>query len=246
MTAEQLLRELVALADDAVAVDAPSDVAAELTGVCATARLVFDAAAVSIAAVDPQREGLRYVAADGVGASEIVGVTLAAGSGLANLVAASGQSMAIDRVADDPRFAREVAESTGYVPEAMLLVPVLDDHGEVAGVLSVLDRQHRGADDLAVAGSFARLAAPPLQRADTAARVVPVLLRAAVAALGSGGDLAAALADAGDESGGGDEGSLTPELLALLAQLRRRRPDEQQVIMSALSQLLSLSSPRRR
>ena len=130
-----------------------------LTELCSTARAVVGAAAVSIAVVST--DGLEYVAADGAGASEIVGTVLTGGRGLASFVAGSGQSLVIGRVDSDPRFAREVAEHTGYVPTTMLLVPVLAPDGEVGGVLSVLDRAAttRGdADALALAGRFADVA----------------------------------------------------------------------------------------
>ncbi len=130
-----------------------------LTAVCAAARAVTGAAAVSISVVTD--EGLRYVASDGAGADEIVGTVLTGGRGLASFVAASGQSLAIGRVESDPRFARDVAERTGYVPAAMLLVPILDTSGDVAGVLSVLDRAPAALGDvdaLAVAGRFADVA----------------------------------------------------------------------------------------
>jgi GAF domain-containing protein len=45
----------------------------------------------------------------------------------------------IEDLRQDPRFSREQAESTGYVPEAMMSVPLLHDE-RVLGVLQVLDR----------------------------------------------------------------------------------------------------------
>jgi hypothetical protein len=76
---------------------------------------------------------------------------------LANFVAASGQSLSISGVESDPRFARDVAERSGYVPTSMLLVPVLSTEGDVAGVISVLDRASTlgDVDALEVAGRFA-------------------------------------------------------------------------------------------
>ena len=50
------------------------------------------------------------------------------------------QPLVVENVAADPRFGREAAESTGFVPNALMAVPLL--HGErVLGVLEVLDRQ---------------------------------------------------------------------------------------------------------
>ena len=160
-----------------------------LTAVCAAARTVTGAAAVSIAVVTD--DGLRYVASDGAGADAIVGTVLTGGRGLGTFVAASGQALTIGRVESDLRFARDVAERTGYVPTAMLLVPILDLDGDVAGVLSVLDRAAAAlgdADALAVAGRFADIAThlvsgPPDDQAAAIARRIDRLEGAARAAV---------------------------------------------------------------
>ena len=131
---------------------------AGLAALCAALRAVTGAAAVSVAAATD--DGVAYQAADGVGSDVIVGTTLTDGRGLASFVAASGQSLSISRVESDPRFARDVAERSGYVPTSMLLVPVLSVEGDVAGVISVLDRASTlgDADALEVAGRFADVA----------------------------------------------------------------------------------------
>ncbi len=51
----------------------------------------------------------------------------------------SGQPIAVRDVQADARFARDVAESTHYVPTAIYAAPMLDADGEVLGVVSVLD-----------------------------------------------------------------------------------------------------------
>lgn len=109
-----------------------------LTAVCALARWSTQAAAVSVATVADDH--LRYVAADGVGAAAIVGTRLPAGRGIAGFVAATGQSITVREPASDPRFARDTAESTGYVPASIQCVPVEDAAGDVVAVVSVLDR----------------------------------------------------------------------------------------------------------
>lgn len=131
------------------------DVSRQLTAVCAAARVAFGASAVSVAMIEPA--GLRYVAASGTGAEEIVGTVLPPERGLAGYVAVSGRSIAVDRPADDPRFAADVAERTGLIPSSMLLVPVHDDSGDVIAVLSVLDRTAGAADALRTATGFAEL-----------------------------------------------------------------------------------------
>ena len=106
----------------------------QLTDLCTAARLAFGASAVSLAEVE--HDHVRYVAAAGSGAEAIVGTELPLARGLAGYVAASGQALAIDEPASDPRFARDVAERTGYVPQTLLLVPVVGRTGSTVGVIT--------------------------------------------------------------------------------------------------------------
>ena len=108
-----------------------------LAAECASARDGLGAAAVSIAVLDGDH--LVYRAASGEGAASIIGTRLPVARGLAGYAAVSGQSLSVERPTDDPRFAQDVAESTGFVPHSLLVVPVVVD-GEVLGVLSVIDR----------------------------------------------------------------------------------------------------------
>ena len=102
-------------------------------------RALFAAAACSVALVEEDGATLRFVASDGAGAEEIVGVTIPVSRGIAGWAAMSGQPIAVRDVQTDARFARDVAESTHYVPTAILAAPLLDADGEVLGVASVLD-----------------------------------------------------------------------------------------------------------
>lgn len=102
-------------------------------------RALFSAAACSIALVDDDGSTLEFVASDGEGADAIVGVTIPVSRGIAGWAAMSGQPIAVRDVQADARFARDVAEATHYVPTAIYAAPMLDLHGEVLGVLSVLD-----------------------------------------------------------------------------------------------------------
>jgi signal transduction protein with GAF and PtsI domain len=129
-------------------------------GVEAT-RALFRAAACSIAHVDEEGETLRFVASDGEGADQIVGVTIPVSRGIAGWAAMSGQPIAVRDVRTDARFARDVAESTNYVPTAIYAAPMLDSTGEVLGVVSVLDPAVDEASDwtLDVLGTIADLMA---------------------------------------------------------------------------------------
>jgi hypothetical protein len=125
----------------------------------ATADL-FDAEAASIALLEPDGR-LRFRVAAGERGQGVVGLIVESGQGVAGYVAATGQPLALADVAQDPRFGRETAQATGYLPDSLLAVPLeLDDR--VIGVLEVLDRRgNRPFDlaDVARAGVFARQAA---------------------------------------------------------------------------------------
>lgn len=125
------------------------------------AREAFGAAACSLATLDEDTGDLTYVAASGAGADRIVGVRLPVTRGIAGWVAVSGQPLAVSDLAGDRRFARDVAEATAYVPDALLVVPIPGPDA-VLGVLSILDRNtaRPGAErDLERAAGFAARAA---------------------------------------------------------------------------------------
>ena len=131
-----------------------------------TAAGVFDAAAASIALVDPVTDELVFKAAWGAGADEIVGVRLPPGTGLAGAAAVSGEPVLVAACREHPDFAARIAENTGYVPNTMLVVP-LRRGDETIGVLSLLDRRDGGAygaDDVTRAALFADLAIVALAR----------------------------------------------------------------------------------
>ena len=113
------------------------------------ARAAFSAAACSIATLADTDDALIYRVASGEGSERVVGMRLPLTTGLASYVVTSGQALAVKDVAEDPRFARDQAESTGYVPGAMLLAPILIG-GEPRGVLSFLDPQAAAGDQIRV------------------------------------------------------------------------------------------------
>jgi GAF domain-containing protein len=135
------------------------DARPSLTPAVAAIRALYDAAACSVALVGEDGATLTYVTSDGAGAEEIVGVELPVSRGIAGWTVMSGQPIAVRDVETDARFARDVAESTHYVPTSILAAPLFDDEGEAAGVLSVLDpRVDQSADwTLTVLGTLAAL-----------------------------------------------------------------------------------------
>jgi GAF domain-containing protein len=144
----------------------------------AAARL-FGAAASSIALVNEGQKELEFRVATGVGREEIVGMHIPLDQGIAGYVALSGQPMAISNVQQDPRFAQETAEKTGYVPRSILAMPLLSND-RVIGVIEVLDKINApsfGMQDMELLGIFARQAAIAIHASQQYERLGEALLR---------------------------------------------------------------------
>jgi len=127
---------------------------------------VFEAAAASIALVEPVTRELVYQAAWGAAAEEVIGVRLEPGRGIAGAAVADGAGITVPDCRSDPRFAARIAEGTGYVPNTMLVTP-LRRAGRVIGALQLLDRRDGsgfGAADLVRAESFAELVVTALDQ----------------------------------------------------------------------------------
>ena len=130
----------------------------DLSGSVAGVRALFGAAACSCALVDDEGSALTYVAADGEGCpGDPRGGAARSGGASPAGRPCPGQPIAVRDVRADPRFARDVAESTHYIPTALLAAPMFDAQGEVLGVLSVLDPTVDESSDwtLAVLGTLA-------------------------------------------------------------------------------------------
>lgn len=108
------------------------------------ARALFGAAACSCALISEDGTTLTFVAADVGQATDITGVSIPVNKGIAGWVALSGQPTAIGDVDRDERFARDIAESTAYVPKSLLAVPLVGTDGEVFGIMEVLDASRDG------------------------------------------------------------------------------------------------------
>ncbi|MDA0159827.1 protein kinase [Solirubrobacter ginsenosidimutans] len=119
---------------------------------------VFHAAAASIALFDRAAGDLVYECSWGPGAEAVVGMRLPLGTGIAGAVLAAGEPEAIPSCRTDPRFARQVAASTGYVPGTMLVVP-LRRRSAPFGIVQVLrDGAAFGPGDIERGSAFVNLA----------------------------------------------------------------------------------------
>jgi GAF domain-containing protein len=101
---------------------------------------LFDAEAASIALFEQDPDRLEFRVAAGEQGAGAVGLTVPPTQGIAGFVYSTGQALSLSDVANDPRFNRDAAEQTGYVPRSIAAAPLLDEHGTV-GVLQVLDKR---------------------------------------------------------------------------------------------------------
>lgn len=104
----------------------------------ATVRL-FEAEAASIALHEADPERLEFRVAAGPKGAGAVGMSVTTTQGIAGYVFSTGEALALSDVASDPRFDREAAERTGYIPRSIAAVPLVNGD-ETVGVLQVLDK----------------------------------------------------------------------------------------------------------
>jgi GAF domain-containing protein len=102
------------------------------------ARSAFRAEASSVFLIDTDTDELVFEAVAGRGADHLVGTRFSGGTGIAGWVAACGQPLLADDLAET-QFDQSAAEETGYVPRTVAAAPLYRD-GECIGVLEVLDR----------------------------------------------------------------------------------------------------------
>ena len=101
--------------------------------------------------------------------------------GIVGYVYSTGQALALSDVGNDPRFNRDAAEQTGYIPRSIAAAPLFDEHGTL-GVLQVLDKHSSptfSLRDMELLGVFAgqatvAIAAAKVQR-DTTRLLASVL-----------------------------------------------------------------------
>lgn len=100
---------------------------------------MFQAKAASVILHDPGTSELVVEAASGEAGIGMTGVRIPVGAGIAGRVFADGDPVAVDDVTADERFARGIAEATGYVPTGLMAAPLTDGACTI-GVIEVLDR----------------------------------------------------------------------------------------------------------
>jgi GAF domain-containing protein len=146
-----------------------------LQSVVEVARAIFAAKASSVFLLDEENDELVFEAVAGEGAESLVGQRIPSSTGVAGWVLVTRQPLVLEDVGSDPRFAREVAESTGYVPQGLMCVPLLHEERSL-GVLNVLDRASQFTlEEMELLGLFANEAAIALDLLQRARRAHTVL-----------------------------------------------------------------------
>jgi GAF domain-containing protein len=188
-----------------------------LQSIVDVARAIFRAKASSILLLDEATDELVFEAAADESSEALIGMRFPSSTGIAGFVLVSRQPLVIEDVLTDPRFSKETAESTGFVPKGLMAVPLLHEE-RALGVLEVLDRPQNERFTLAemeLLGLFANQAAIALDLLQRA--------RLAQAALEGEGELgvvarvAASLERAREE----EEDGSREAALRLLAELEK-------------------------
>jgi GAF domain-containing protein len=238
--AEPLLDRVARLANELGPALAPASHAELLQAITAAAKELFGAAACSLALLSDDRSELVFHIATGEGASEVVGTRMPSDQGIAGWVVSSGQPIAIEDLSQDPRFARDVAETTGYVPTSILAMPLQTDRGTL-GVISVLDRSNERGSDMDVLALFARQAALAIESGRVFAELGTALF-GALAGASEDGDLAELLRSTAERT------SSSPRKLAEIAVLFNRLaeagPEERDLALEVLNRFLEFARTR--
>jgi GAF domain-containing protein len=159
-----------------------------LRAIVEVARAIFGAQASSIMLLDEEADELVFEAVAREEEQHLVGRRFPSSTGIAGWVLVTRQPLVIEDVRQDPRFAKGVAEETGYVPKGLMAVPLLHEE-QALGVLQVLDRPQQSRfslQEMELLGLFANQAAIALDLLQRARRAEGVL--------GSAGGDAAAVA----------------------------------------------------
>jgi GAF domain-containing protein len=192
--------ETLQAAVSAGVMSAESEHRALLQSIVEVARAIFSAKASSIFLHDEEADELVFEAVAGEGSDNLVGTRFPSSTGIAGWVLVTRQPLIIDDLEQDPRHSRETAQSTGYVPKAMMSVPLLHEE-RALGVLNVLDRSQQvefSLGQMELLGLFASQAAIALDLLQRARHARAVLTE-------SGGDagviarIASALEDLDEE-----------------------------------------------
>jgi GAF domain-containing protein len=110
-----------------------------LQSIVDVARTIFGAKAASVFLLDEVADELVFEAVSGEGEGTLIGSRFPSSTGIAGFALVTRQPLVVDDLEADPRFSRDRAASTGYVPHSIVASPLLHEE-RALGVLSILDR----------------------------------------------------------------------------------------------------------
>jgi GAF domain-containing protein len=151
----------------------------------------------------------------------------------------TGEPIAVSDVTRDPRFAKDFAKSTGYVPRSILAVPMLV-RDDVIGVLEVLDKASAasfGLDDMELLGLFARPAAIGVEQARMVSTIGRLLIGELESAAAERGDTDLTTAARTALADGNDAVEGTLELARLVQRIGRRGERSRRLAIDVLSSI---------
>ena len=187
-----------------------------LRAIVEVARAIFGAQASSIMLLDEETDELVFEAVAREEGQHLVGKRFPSSTGVAGWVLVTRQPLVLEDVQQDPRFAKGVAEDTGYVPKGLMAVPLLNEES-VLGVLQVLDRPQRSRfslQEMELLGLFANQAAIALDLLQRARRAEMLL------------------------EGGGGDAAVVARLASALDALEDKRREAGLRLLGALADLL--------
>jgi GAF domain-containing protein len=232
-----VLRGVLELSDIVSATVGQTPYRSLLGGIVEAARRIFDARAASVLLLDEETSELVFEAStDG---DAILNVRFPAHQGIAGWVMMTGEPIAVADVTRDPRFAKDFAKSTGYVPKSILAVPLIVRE-DVIGVLEVLDKASAasfGLDDMELLGLFARPAAIGVEQARMVSTVGRLLIEELESAAAGRGDTALAGAARSALSDGNDAIEETLQLARLVQRIGRRGDRSRQLAVDVLGSI---------
>jgi GAF domain-containing protein len=181
------LRNALRLATTAGTIASPLTHHQLLTRIVETAAKVINARYGSLFLLDEETHELIFEVSLRESVEELKQFRVPLGHGIAGLVAATGQPMAISDAATSDLHASDLASDTGYMPESILCVP-LNHNDQVIGVLQLLDKngsESFAADDMERLGLFANLVAITIEQSRTQHSLVRLLGEVLIASGGS-------------------------------------------------------------
>lgn len=129
-------------------------------------RQATDAAACSVALVEPVSGDLVFHQAAGIGSEKVIGLRLRPNQGIAGWVMAHHQPVLVLDAASDPRFFSQMDKTTGFITHDLICVPLIA-RDVVIGVIELLNKRSGvfGESDIRLLESVAAQAAIAIENA---------------------------------------------------------------------------------